>query len=76
MGGTFSVGGLASGIDSNNLIKQLILFERRPLIRLENRIKTLESQKDAIKELRTQILDFRNTIKDIQFAHSIFRESY
>jgi len=35
---------------------------------LQNRIKMLESQKDAIKELRTQILDFRNIIKDMQFG--------
>lgn len=68
MGGAFSVGGLISGLDSNTLIQQLIMFERRPLVRLESRIKILESQKDAIKELRTQILDFRNTVKDIQFG--------
>jgi len=68
MGGSFSVGGLISGIDSNSLIKQLMQLERRPLIRLQNRIKMLESQKDAIKELRTQILDFRNIIKDMQFG--------
>ena len=68
MGGAFSVGGLISGLDSNKLIAQLIQLERRPIFRLQNRIKILEAQKDSIKELRTQLLSFRNLIKDLQFG--------
>lgn len=68
MGGGFSVGGLISGLDSNKLIAQLIQLERRPILRLQSRIKALEAQKDGIQELRTQLLSFRNLIKDFQFG--------
>ncbi len=68
MGGGFNVGGLATGIDTNNLIAQLMQLERRPILRLQSRIKALEAQKDSIAELRTQFLSFRNLIKDLQFG--------
>ena len=68
MGGAFSIGGLISGLDTNTLIAQLIQLERRPLFRLQSRIQTLKDQKDTIKELRTQLLTFRNVLKDLQFG--------
>lgn len=66
--GAFSVGGLISGLDSNSLIAQLIQLERQPIFRLQSRIEALEAQKDGITELRTQLLPFRNLIKDFQFG--------
>ncbi len=68
MGGSFSIGGLISGLDSNTLIAQLIQLERQPLFRLQSRIQALKDQKDTIKELRTQLLTFRNVLKDLQFG--------
>ena len=35
-----SVGGLVSGPDTNNIIRQLIALERHPILRLEERIST------------------------------------
>ncbi len=68
MGGGFSVGGLASGIDTNSLIAQLMQLERIPLLRLQRRIEALEVQKGGIAELRTQLLSFRNLISDFRFG--------
>ncbi|HEX72104.1 MAG TPA: hypothetical protein ENN65_02175, partial [Candidatus Hydrogenedentes bacterium] len=47
MGGTFSVGGLISGLDSNTLINQLMTIERAPIRRLDNRLRLLEDQRNA-----------------------------
>lgn len=68
MAGAFTVGGLASGLDSNALIAQLILLERQPILRLNSRISLLETQKESITSLRTQLLSLRNLIKDFQFG--------
>lgn len=66
MAGGFSVGGLITGLDTNNLIQQLLQIERQPIVRIEERIKTLESQKEAIQSLRTTLTDLRNQIQDFR----------
>lgn len=71
MSGGFSAGGLITGIDSGSLIRQLIQLERQPILRIQERIDALEKQKDAIGELRTTLLAFRNQIQDFQFG-SVF----
>lgn len=67
MGGLFSAGGLITGLDSNNLIRQLMQLERRPILRFEARIERLETQRDAIRDLRTQLLTLRNRAQDFRF---------
>ena len=66
MSGAFSAGGLITGIDSNNLIRQLLALERQPIIRAEERILTLEGQKEAVRDLRTQLFTLRNRLQDFR----------
>jgi len=66
MSGGFSVGGLVSGLDSNNIIQQLMQLERIPITRFQSRISDLEKQKDAVSELRTQLLSLRNDVFDFR----------
>ena len=73
MAGGFSAGGLITGIDSASLIRQLILFERQPIIRMQDQITLLGKRKDAILGLRTQLRDLRNLIQDFNF-NSIFEK--
>jgi flagellar hook-associated protein 2 len=67
MGGTFSAGGLITGIDSGALIAQLIQIESQPIFRLEDRISRLETEQTAVRGLRTTLLNLRNTLQDFQF---------
>lgn len=48
---TFSVGGLASGLDTESVIQKLLAVERRPLAVLETRRQQLQSVSAAIGEL-------------------------
>ena len=73
MAGGFSAGGLITGIDSASLIRQLIMFERRPIIRMQDQITLLGKRKDAILGLRTQLRDLRNLIQDFNFK-SVFEQ--
>lgn len=68
MGGAFSAGGLITGIDSGNLIRQLMLLERQPILRIERQIKALEDKKEAINDLRSTLQTLRTQAQDIQFG--------
>ena len=66
MSGGFSAGGLITGIDSASLISQLIQFERLPVFRVQDRISLLESQRDGIRDLKTQLFSLRNLVQDFR----------
>ena len=68
MGGLFSAGGLISGIDTNSLIAQLLQLERQPIVRINQRIASLNTQKEGIGDLRTQLQSLRSTVQDFRFG--------
>ncbi len=73
MSGSFSVGGLITGLDTNSIIKQLIQLERQPILRLQDRVSQLTQKRSAIRDLRTTLTDLRNRAQDFQF-NNIFRQ--
>lgn len=68
MSGSFNAGGLITGLDTNNIIRQLIAIERLPIDRAKARITTLETQKKAIADLRAQLQTFRGRAQDFRFG--------
>ena len=66
MSGTFSTGGLISGLDSNTLIQQLLQLERQPINRFQLRIDELETRQTALRDLRTQLTTLRNRLQDFR----------
>lgn len=71
MSGAFTVGGLVTGLDTNNIISQLVQLERQPITRLEDRITALEGERTSLRELRTTLLTLRNRAQDYRFT-SVF----
>ncbi|MCL4218016.1 MAG: hypothetical protein KJ052_13560, partial [Candidatus Hydrogenedentes bacterium] len=69
MAGTFSVGGLVSGIDSNTLIQQLMQLERQPIFRIQAHLDRLEESRTALRDLRTQLTTLRNRTQDFQLQN-------
>lgn len=67
MSSGFSFSGLISGLDSDTLITQLMAIERQPILRLQDKIETLESTQSALRELRTQLQTLRNRAQDFRF---------
>jgi flagellar hook-associated protein 2 len=55
------IGGLATGMDIDNLVKQLMNAHRAPVNKLFQRKQIFEWQRDAYREVNTKITDFRNT---------------
>ena len=67
MSGTFSAGGLITGLDSASLIASLMQLERQPILRMEDRLTLLEEQQTAVRTLRTTLQTLRNTTQDFRF---------
>ncbi len=68
MSGTFSTGGLITGLDTQSIIQQLIQLERQPILRIQNRITELEAQKTAITDLRSTLQTLRNRVQDFRIT--------
>lgn len=66
MSGLVSTSGLITGMDWGTLIRQLMQLERAPITRLQNRITALGTQRDAVRELRTQLTTLRNRAQDFR----------
>lgn len=73
MSGAFNAGGLITGLDTNNIIRQLMQLERRPITRLQQRVTGLEGERNAIRDFRTQLLALRNRAQDFRFNNT-FRQ--
>ncbi|WP_214768846.1 flagellar filament capping protein FliD [Exiguobacterium sp. s133] len=57
--------GLASGIDTETMIKQLMQVERAPVDRLAQKKQTLTWQRDAYREINRALLDLRTAASDM-----------
>ncbi len=56
---TFSVSGLASGLDWQNMISQLVELQRRPITLLEGNKTALSEKQSAWNEMNTKLLSLR-----------------
>jgi len=56
--------GLASGLDVDTIITQLLALERVPITRLRNRIQTLEDQREGVQSVRRDLLTLFHRAQD------------
>lgn len=62
------IGGLATGLDTDNIIKQLMNVERAPLNRLYQKNQLLEWKKDDYRDITNLLRGFRDDFFDILTA--------
>lgn len=62
---TFSVSGLASGIDTSSLIQQLMQLERQPIVRLQERQNLLRTKMDAWRDVNRRLFNLQNRAADL-----------
>ncbi|WP_168123422.1 flagellar filament capping protein FliD [Paenibacillus sp. HB172176] len=60
------ISGLASGIDTDTMVKQLMAAARLPMDKLVQKQQTLEWKRDSYRELNNKILDFKNAAFDMK----------
>lgn len=63
-------GGLASGIDTDTIIKQLMQVERVPIDKLEQKKQTTEWKRDAYREINRSLMTLRNSAVDLMFSRN------
>jgi flagellar hook-associated protein 2 len=72
---TIQFGGLATGLETNTIIKQLMELERTPITRLETDQTWLNNRLDAFKELDTKLKSFSDKIKNLNFSSTLLQRS-
>lgn len=64
--GMLKIGGLASGLDTDGLIRQLLSVERRPFTLLEKRTEKLGTEMNAWRDLNSRMLNLQNRLADLK----------
>ena len=60
------ISGLASGMDIDTIVSDLMKAERIPLDKLNQNKQTLEWQRDDYRAMNTLLLDFRSTLTQLR----------
>lgn len=68
---SISFGGLATGIDTNSLVSQLLQMEKRPLTRLETEKNYQNSRLAALSQLEGKLQSFLTKIQDLDSADKL-----
>ncbi|WP_214715995.1 flagellar filament capping protein FliD [Exiguobacterium sp. s151] len=68
-------GGLASGIDTDSIIKQLMQAERMPVDKLEQQKQTTEWKRDAYREINRSLMTLRNSAVDLMFSRNFYAKT-
>ncbi|MBO8173156.1 MAG: flagellar filament capping protein FliD [Bacillaceae bacterium] len=68
MAGEIGFSGLASGIDTQALIDQLMAIERRPLVRMNGQLSDLESTKKIWQQINTKLKNLEQSLADLKSA--------
>ncbi len=69
---SFSVGGLSTGIDYNEMISQLIEIKRRPIDILEDKKSTYSDRISKYSELSTKLADLRSAANKLKTSSEFY----
>ncbi|WP_157213493.1 flagellar hook-associated protein 2 [Paenibacillus senegalensis] len=64
------VGGLATGMDIDSIVKQMMAARRIPLTKLNQKHQTLDWQRTAYREINSKLVEFRNMAFDMTLSSS------
>jgi flagellar hook-associated protein 2 len=64
----FQIGGIVSGLNTGELIEQLMALERQPVVRLEQRQLELERRAGAWRDVRSRLTNLLNRVGDLRSA--------
>lgn len=72
---TIQFGGLASGLDTYNIIEQLMNVERMPITRLETDKTWLNNRLQAFSDLDAKLKSFTDSIKNLGDSDTLLKRS-
>lgn len=62
---TFNFGGIASGLDTNSIVDQLMAVERNPIVLMQQRQSTYQARVDAWSAITTQMSSLRSSVDSL-----------
>jgi len=62
------ISGMASGLDTEKIIKDLMKTQREPINRLQRSKYSIEWKRDAYREMNTLLADLQNSMKNLRMA--------
>src|SRR5919199_2424475 len=65
-GPTINFGGLASGLDTNTIVDQLMAIERQPQTRLKLRQQQIDTRKQALSDIQSRLKNLRLAAQDLK----------
>lgn len=68
---TIRFGGLASGIDTEKLVKDLMKVEREPVNNLKRKKQLEEWRRDSYREMNALLYDFQRSLDSLRFASNL-----
>ncbi|WP_113930738.1 flagellar hook-associated protein 2 [Bacillus sp. P14.5] len=68
------IGGLATGMDTDQIVKDLMKAEKLPLDKMEQKKTYMEWQRDDYREINKELFDFSNSIFDGVMKQSTFTQ--
>jgi flagellar hook-associated protein 2 len=68
---TITVGGLATGLDTNKIIDQLVALEHRPIDLLETARSSAQAKELALQTFNTKVLAFLSAVDDLRDANDV-----
>lgn len=69
------ISGLASGMDIDQLVSQMMKAERAPLDRLKQDIQLMEWKRDQYREINTKMLEFRDLSFDMKLQSTYLAQT-
>src|SRR5919202_5117190 len=65
---TINFGGLASGLDTNSIVDQLMAIERQPQNRLKLKQSQIDARKSALQDVESRLKNLRIAAQDLKSA--------
>ncbi|HET6850282.1 MAG TPA: flagellar filament capping protein FliD [Gaiellales bacterium] len=62
----FNISGLASGIDTNSIVSQLMSIERQPQVRLQNQQTVEQARQQALRDVNTRLSNLQDAIAGLR----------
>ncbi|MED1944683.1 MULTISPECIES: flagellar filament capping protein FliD [Brevibacillus] len=69
------ISGMASGMDTEKMIKDLMKAQREPVNRLQRSKTSIEWKRDAYRDMNTILADLQNTLKDLRLSSSFNKKT-
>lgn len=67
----FQIGGMASGLDTTTIIEQLMMFERKPIVALQQRKSAISQKDSAFQAINTRLSALKSKLGDLTMERNL-----